>query len=162
MTKPATPHAPIALDAASQPPRQTPSSYPEPFRSKMDGRIKRQLGELFGLNNFGVNLTRLKPGGISALMHSHTTQDEFIYILDGEPTLKTQSSEMNLKPGMCAGFPAGGDAHHLINNSDKDVTYLEIGDRAEGDTAQYPEDDIRAELAQNYTWLFSHKDGTPY
>ena len=162
MTKPKTPRAPIALDAASQPPRTKPSNYPEPFRSQMDGRIKRQLGELFGLNNFGVNLTTLKPGAMSSLMHAHTKQDEFIYIIVGEPTLETGQGSITLKPGMCAGFPAGGDAHHLINNSDKDVTYLEIGDRAEGDTAQYPEDDIRAELAQDYTWLFSHKDGTLY
>jgi len=162
MNKPATPHAPIALDAASQPPRQKPSNYPEPFRSQMNGRIKRQLGELFDLNNFGVNLTTLKPGGISSLMHAHTKQDEFIYILEGEPTLKTEQGSITMRPGMCTGFPAGGAAHHLINNSDKDVTYLEIGDRRPGDTALYPNDDISANQDKDGNWLFSHKDGTPY
>ena len=79
------------------------------------GRGKRALGELFGLTNFGVNLTRLAPGGQSALRHAHGKQDEFVYILEGEPTLVTNAGETPLKPGMCAGFKAGtGDAHHHV------------------------------------------------
>ena len=81
------PSAVRALDVA---PRAKPSTYPEPFFSRMAGREKRQLGDLFGLGNFGVNLTRLAPGGESALLHRHTRQDEFVYILEGAPTLVTE------------------------------------------------------------------------
>lgn len=66
-----------------------------------------------------VNLTRLAPGGRSALMHAHTKQDELIYVLKGEPTLVTESGARPLAPGMCAGFPARGEAHHLVNHTDK-------------------------------------------
>jgi uncharacterized cupin superfamily protein len=45
------------------------------------------LGNEFGLQNFGVNLTQLEPGSVAALLHSHTKQDEFIYVLEGAPTL---------------------------------------------------------------------------
>ncbi|MEP4379497.1 MAG: cupin domain-containing protein [Alphaproteobacteria bacterium] len=148
--------------AREVPARTRPSNYPEPFASRMAGRSKRRLGDVFGLANFGVNLTELAPGGESALLHRHSRQDEFIYVLEGTPTLVTDDGETLLAPGMCAGFPAGGTAHHLQNRSDAGVTYLEIGDRQSGDTAEYPDDDIRAELDTSGQWVFTHKDGRPY
>ncbi|MEQ9171282.1 MAG: cupin domain-containing protein [Rhodospirillales bacterium] len=153
------PPAVRALDVA---PRAKPSTYPEPFFSRMAGREKRQLGDLFGLANFGVNLTRLAPGGESALLHRHTRQDEFIYILEGAPTLVTEDGETELSPGMCAGFPAGGSAHHLVNRTAADVLYLEVGDRTPGDAASYPRDDIQARMGDDGKWQFSRKDGSPY
>lgn len=128
----------------------------------MTGREKRPLGDLFGLRNFGVNLTRLSPGGVSALLHRHSKQDEFIYILQGTPSLVTDRGERELQPGMCAGFPANGPAHHLVNRTAQDVVYLEIGDRTPGDSATYPEDDLVAELDPAGSWIFTHKDGRPY
>jgi uncharacterized cupin superfamily protein len=155
--------SPVAVVAASAPPRTKPSNYPEPFFSRMGKRVKRPLGDLFGLTNFGVNLTTLVPGGESALRHVHSKQDEFIYILEGTPTLVTDAGETLLQPGMCAGFKAGtGDAHHLINRTAADVLYLEIGDRTAGDAGSYPDDDIRAALDRDGKWIFTHKDGRPY
>ena len=153
----------IAILAAEAPPRTKPSNYPEPFASRMAGREKRPLGDLFGLTNFGVNLTRLVPGAISALRHAHSRQDEFIYILRGEPTLVTDAGETPLGPGMCAGFKGGtGNAHHLVNRTAAEVVYLEIGDRTVGDAGSYPDDDIQAVLNTDGKWGFTHKDGTPY
>jgi len=153
----------IAIKASEAPPNPKASNYPEPFYSRMLGRQKRKLGDLFELQNFGVNLTRLAPGGLSALRHAHTRQDEFIYILEGRPTLVTDHGETELEPGMCAGFRAGsGDAHHLVNRTKTDVVYLEVGDRTAGDEASYPDDDIRAEMLGVGKWRFTRKDGTPY
>ncbi|MBV8440514.1 MAG: cupin domain-containing protein [Hyphomicrobiales bacterium] len=153
---------PVALVAADAPARAKSSNYPEPFFSRMAGREKRPLGDLFGLKNFGVNLTRLAPGGSSALRHAHTKQDEFVYILEGRPTLVTDAGRTPLKPGMCAGFKAGtGDGHHLVNETDGDVVYLEIGDRTPGDSALYPDDDLVAAFVDG-RWRFTRKDGTPY
>lgn len=153
---------PIAVRAADVAPRTRPSNYPEPFFSRMQKREKRQLGDVFGLKNFGVNLTRLSPGGESALLHRHSKQDEFIYILEGTPTLITDQGEVLLSPGMCAGFPAQGIAHQLINRSDRDVLVLEVGDRTPGDAGSYPRDDIQAVLGADGKWSFTHKDGRPY
>lgn len=153
---------PVAVEAAKATPRAKSSNYPEPFFSRMAKREKRPLGDPFGLTNFGVNLTRLFPGGESALRHAHTKQDEFIYILEGEPTLVTNEGETPLRPGMCAGFKAGtGNAHHLVNRTDRDVVYLEAGDRSPGDAGTYPDDDIKAYLMDG-KWRFTHKDGRPY
>ncbi len=159
----ANPHHPIAIAAAQAVPRTKPTNYPEPFASRMAGREKRPLGDLFGLTNFGVNLTRLSPGAVSALRHAHSRQDEFIYILAGNPLLITDAGETQLSPGMCAGFKAGtGDGHHLLNRTDTDVLYLEVGDRTAGDTGSYPDDDIQAVLGADGKWQFAHQDGRPY
>jgi uncharacterized cupin superfamily protein len=152
-----------SLKAREAPPRAKKSNYPEFFASRMAGREKRPLGDLFDLTNFGVNLTRLAPGAVSALRHAHSRQDEFIYVLEGHPTLVTDAGEERLEPGMCAGFKAGsGNAHHLVNRTNAEVLYLEVGDRSPGDSASYPDDDIQAELAPNGRWRFTHKNGTPY
>jgi uncharacterized cupin superfamily protein len=152
-----------AIVAAEAPSRTKPSHYPEPFASRMAGRDKKPLGDLFALSNFGVNLTRLAPGALSALRHAHTRQDEFIYVLQGHPVLVTDAGETPLHPGMCAGFKAGtGDGHHLVNHSDEEVVYLEIGDRTAGDSATYPDDDLRAVALGVGRWQFTHKDGTLY
>lgn len=154
---------PIAIMAADAPPRTTPSIYPEPFASRMAGREKRPLGDLFGLTNFGVNLTTLKPGAVSALRHAHSKQDEFLYILQGHPVLITDAGATQLAPGMCTGARHGtGNGQQLTNRSGEDVIYLEIGDRTPGDTAAYPNDDLQAIMGPDGKWLFTHKDGTPY
>ena len=154
---------PVAIFALDVPPKTKRSNYPEPFNSRMAGREKRALGDLFGLSNFGVNLTRLAPGAGSALRHAHSKQDEFVYILEGHAVLISNQGETTLAPGMCAGFKAGtGNGHRLVNRTNADVLYLEIGDRSAGDCVSYPDDDLKAVFGSDGKWQFVHKDGTPY
>jgi uncharacterized cupin superfamily protein len=153
---------PIALVAQDAPPKPKQTSYPEPFASQMAGRRKHPLGDVFGLANFGVNLTRLAPGGASSLRHAHTRQDEFVYVLQGHPTLHTDEGRSRLAPGMCAGFKAGtGNAHRLVNETREEVVFLEVGDRTPGDEGSYPDDDLKAAMVEG-GWRFVHKDGSPY
>ncbi len=161
MTRTPTPPKPPALDPDTVQPR-IGSSYPEPFAKAVAGREKRALGDAVGLKNFGVNLVRLPPGAVSSQRHWHSRQDEFVYVVDGELTLVTESGEQILGPGMAAGFPAGvRDGHHLINRSQSDAHYLEVGDRGEDDDVDYPDIDmLRRDL--DGKGRFIHKDGTPY
>jgi uncharacterized cupin superfamily protein len=157
---------PLAVVAAAAALRAKPTSPPFPpemVAKVAPGRDKHVLGDLFGLTNFGVNLTRLAPGGQSALRHAHGKQDEFVYIIDGEAVLITDAGETLLKPGMCAGFKAGtGDAHHLVNRTNKEVVFLEVGDRSAGDTVSYPDDDVVGVYGADGKFKFNRKDGTPY
>ena len=52
---------------------RTTTIYPAEYAKFTDGRIKTVLGNDAGLTQFGVNLTRLKPGAASALRHSSPT-----------------------------------------------------------------------------------------
>jgi uncharacterized cupin superfamily protein len=150
-----------AIDPADVP-EVTATGYPEPFRQRVAGRHRRRLGDAAGLNNFGVNLTTLDPGSHSALRHWHKTQDEFIYVLEGEITLLSDAGRQILKPGMSAGFPAGvGDGHCLVNETDRPVRYLEVGDRTPNDAASYPDDDMAGHMVDG-KMVFTRKDGTPH
>ena len=116
-----------------------------------------------GCQTLASHLTRLAPGAVSALRHAHSQQDEFIYILAGQPLVVTDAGATSLSPGRCAGFKAGtGNGHHLVNRTAEAVVYLEVGDRSAGDSASYPADDIQAVLGKDGQWQFVHKDGTPY
>ena len=153
---------PIAIVASQAPLRAKSTNYPKVLADRVAGREKRVVGDVFGLTNFGVNLTRLAPGSASSLRHGHAKQDELVYVLEGTPTLITNAGETPLEPGMCAGFKAGdGDAHQLVNRSERDVVFLEIGDRTAGDSVEYPDDDFAARLVDG-TWKFTRKDGSPF
>lgn len=152
---------PVPADTIPPPERNT--IYPAPFASRVAGRIKRKLGDHFGLTRFGVNLTELAPGAISAFAHHHSLQDEFIYVLRGTPTLLLGKREYLLKPGDCMGFKADtGVAHQLANRTAEPVLYIEVGDRSVGDVVEYPDDDLRATQQEDGSWVLTHKDGRPY
>jgi uncharacterized cupin superfamily protein len=110
------------------------TSYPEPYRADNQKRWNRRLGDHAGLENFGVNLTRIAPGGQSSARHWHSKQDEFVYVLSGTVTLETNAGEQLMKPGSCAGFPKGApDGHRFVNRSAEDVLLLVVGDRTAED-----------------------------
>src|SRR6185295_6061608 len=144
-------------------PETNQTSYPEPFRADNQKRFNRRLGERAGLKNFGVNLTRIVPGGQSSHRHAHSRQDELVYVLTGEVILETNAGQQVLRPGMCAGFPAGSrDAHRFVNRSSADVTLLVAGDRTASDEVSYPDIDMHATHGPDGRYRFTRKDGTPY
>lgn len=154
---------PAAVVACETPARPRPASYPAPLAIAIEHREKRTLGDLFGISHFGVNLARVQPGGCSSLRHAHASQDEFIYILEGNPTLVTDEGETALAPGMCAGFRAGGgNAHHLLNRTATDVVYLEIGDRTTPEVVTFPGEAFQAVCGADGQWRYLLPDGTPY
>ena len=151
-----------AFDPADVP-ESNATSYPEPVRAPNQNRYNRRLGNHVGLRNFGVNLTRIVPGGQSSYRHAHTRQDEFIYVLQGEVVMETNAGAQVLRPGMCAGFPAGtGDAHRFVNRSGADVVLLVVGDRTPDDEVAYPDMDMHAKFGADGKYRFTRKDGTPY
>ena len=134
--------------------------YPPPFDEPCRARQRVRLGDAAGLTQYGVNFVRLKPGAWSSQRHWHIAQDEFIYILSGEVTLVTNAGEEILRAGDCAGFKAGDDnGHHLQNRSNADVTFLEIGTRLSGDGAYYSDIDMMVPVDSKH---YCHRDGRPY
>jgi uncharacterized cupin superfamily protein len=139
------------------------TSYPEPFRAENQRRYNRRLGDHAGLRNFGVSLTRIMPGGQSSHRHAHTRQDEFVYVLEGEVILETDSGAQVLGAGTCAGFPSGsGDAHRFLNRSSADALLLVVGDRTADDEISYPDIDMHGRLGVDGKYRFTRKNGTPF
>ncbi len=149
------------IDVANLP-IDTRTGYPKPFDRVVKGRERKRLGNAVDLDQFGVNLTTLKPGAASALRHWHEQEDELVYILEGEVVLIENGGEIALKAGDAAGFKAGTpNGHQLVNRSDRDAVYLEIGSRSKHERVDYPDVDlivVRDENGMRYT----HKNGEPY
>jgi uncharacterized cupin superfamily protein len=134
--------------------------YPAPFDAPCMARIRQRLGAAAGLTDFGVNLMRLSPGAWSSQRHWHLAEDEFVFVVEGEFVLVTDSGEETLRTGDSAGFKAGvKDGHHLQNRSQRDAVILEIGSRKEDDEGEYSDIDMRFVRRDPG---FVHKDGSPY
>jgi uncharacterized cupin superfamily protein len=150
----------IAARATDLPARRG-SDYPAPHDRPCRERVRRALGDVFGLTQFGVNLLDLPPGTWSSQRHAHERQDELVYILEGEVVLVTDEGETILTVGMTAGFRAGtANAHHLINRSDRPARVLEIGTRTAEESAHYP--DIGMMVREDASgWGYFTTDGRP-
>jgi uncharacterized cupin superfamily protein len=143
-------------------PIDTKTPYPPPFDRAVYGRERRRLGNAAGLNQFGVNLTTLRPGAASALRHWHASEDELVFVLEGEAVLVEDGGETLLKAGDAAGFKANsGNGHHLVNRTTADVVYLEIGSRSKHERVEYPDVDLVA-VRDDEGRRFTHKNGDPY
>ena len=136
--------------------------YPAEFQAECLGRHKQALGDVVGLTQFGVNITRISAGAASALRHWHEQEDEFIYMLEGELVLSENGGEVVLKAGDAAGFKAGsGNAHRLINRTSRDAVYFEVGTRSVKERVHYPDVDlelVRDEKGRRYL----HRSGELY
>lgn len=144
----------IAIDTAT--------GYPPPFNRVVEGRSRKRLARAAGLTHFGVNICTLKPGAASSQRHWHESEDEFVYVLEGEVVLREDDGEIVLKPGDAAAWKAGvPNGHCLINRSDRDTVFIEVGTRAPSERAHYSEIDmmvVRDEKGARYT----KKNGEPY
>ena len=150
-----------AFDTAEVP-ESNATTYPSPYHQDNLKRFNRRLSDHAGLSHYGVVLTRIVPGGQSSHRHAHSAQDEFVYVLEGTPTLETDEGPQELGPGMCAGFPAGtGNAHRFVNRGESDVLLLVVGDRSPGDDVTYPEVDMHLRWQPDGRRFF-HKDGSVY
>ena len=137
-------------------------TYPKPFDKMVEGRSRKRLARTAGLTQFGVNICTLKPGAASSQRHWHENEDELVYVLAGEIVLCEDGGETVLKPGDAAAWKAGvANGHCLINRTDRDAVFIEVGTRAKLERAHYSDIDmmvVRDETGFNYT----NKNGKPY
>ncbi len=138
------------------------TGYPPPYDRLVVGRERKRLGNAAGLDQFGVNLTTLKPGAASALRHWHEREDEFVYMIEGELVLIENEGVTVLRPGDAAGFKANvSNGHHLVNRSDRPAIYLEIGTRSAHERAYYSDVDLQV-VRDDGGMRYTHKNGEPY
>lgn len=152
----------LDLDAA---PVRTACAYPPPYDAHCKGRSKQAIGNLGALPQFGVNLTRLAPGAASAHKHWHKNEDELVYLLEGEAVLVEDDGDTVMRAGDVATFKAGVEnGHMLVNRSDKDVVFLEIGTRADEEVSTYTDPDVDMQMvkARGGGWTAYRKNGEAY
>ncbi len=110
-------------------------------------RTKKSLGDEVGLSKIGVHLLYLEPGRESAEHHKHYHEEECLYVLSGQGTLRIDDEEFPFEQGDFVGFPAGRVAHSLKNTGAEVLVCLIMGQRLDQDVADYP--DQRKRLFRN-------------
>jgi uncharacterized cupin superfamily protein len=143
-------------------PLETSSKYPARFRAAVEGRQRKRIGNAVGLDQFGVNICTLKPGASSSLRHWHQNEDELVYVLEGEVVLCEDGGETVLRAGDAAGWKAGvANGHCLINRTQHDATFIEVGTRAKSECACYPDIDLVVNR-DGKDARYTRKSGEPY
>jgi uncharacterized cupin superfamily protein len=136
--------------------------YPDVYAKEVSGRTGIALGDPFGISQYGVNVVVLEPGAWSSHRHTHAEEDELLMALDGDMVLVDNFGRHPFRPGMVAGFKAGGgNAHQVINESNKEARFLVIGTRSQTESVVYPDVDMMA-IKTNGKFVVTRKDGTPF
>jgi len=143
-------------------PAKTGTIYPEPYASQMAGRSSLRLGDAAGLTQFGANLFTLEPGARSSLRHWHRDEDEFVMVVEGELVLAQDEGEYPMRPGDCAGWPAGDtNGHCFFNRTDRPARFLVVGGKSRNEVVTYSDEDFRI-VMEDRKPSFTYKDGTPW
>ncbi len=149
----------IDIDAV---PTDASTNYPKPFDKVVQGRSRKRLARAAGLTQFGVNICTLKPGAASSQRHWHENEDEFVYVLEGEVVLVEDGGETVLKPGDAAAWKAGiANGHTLVNRTNRDAVFIEVGTRAASERAHYSDIDMMV-TRDDRGFRYTRKNGEPY
>lgn len=101
------------------------------------------LGGAAGSEKIYVNIDKIQPGAKSAKYHSHSKQEEFFIILNGNGTLRMNGEELAVSRGDFIAKPAGrGNAHQFMNTGTDVLEILDIGTNESGDVVHYPDENI--------------------
>ncbi|QJE72282.1 cupin domain-containing protein [Aerophototrophica crusticola] len=100
--------------------------------------IGSPFGRVFGFARIGIHHEVLPPGRRTSWPHAESTEEEFVYVLEGEPDLWLDGHLHRLGPGDGVGFkPGTGETHCILNNSDRDVRLLVVGEHKRADNKVY-------------------------
>lgn len=104
------------------------------------GAVVRSPGAATGLTAMGVNVRSVAPGFAGSNRHFHTVEEEWTYVLSGQGLLRIGPLRFAVGPGDFAGYPTGPCPHHLVNDGDKELVFLEGGEsRPLEDEFWYPD-----------------------
>ena len=138
------------------------TGYPPPYNKVVEGRSRKRLARAAGLTQYGVNICTLKPGAASSQRHWHENEDELVFVLEGEVTLCEDDGETILRSGDAAAWKAGvANGHCLINRSNRDAVFIEVGSRAARERAHYSDIDMNVER-DDKGMHYTRKNGEPF
>jgi uncharacterized cupin superfamily protein len=101
-----------------------------------------QLSRLCGLRRTALNWFRIPSGRESFVAHSHTAEEEWIYVLSGRGLARIGSEEVEVGAGDFMGFATPSAVHHLRNPFAEDLVYLCGGEIRELELAEYPDQEM--------------------
>jgi len=113
----------------------------------------RSLSRATNMNRIGVTLARIPPGKESFIYHTHSNEEEWIYILSGRGIAEIGDAEYEVAAGDFMGFGLPQQPHHLRNPFDEELVYLVGGEKANLDMGMFPRHGKRAIRDGNQAYL---------
>jgi uncharacterized cupin superfamily protein len=123
---------------------------------------RKRLGGLTGGKSLGCTLYEVEPGKRAFPMHAHLANEEAIYILEGEGTMRIGDRKVPVRAGDYIAFPPGREsAHQLINTSSAPLRYLCNSTMRGPEVAVYPDSGklgVQAATPEPIRLLFNRSD----
>ena len=92
--------------------------------------IRTRLSRPLGFVRLGIHHEVLEPGHRTSLPHAELSEEECVYVLEGEPGAWIDGERHALKPDDIVVFPpATGIRHFIFNATQEPVRLLVIGER---------------------------------
>jgi uncharacterized cupin superfamily protein len=89
----------------------------------------------------GMTVYELPPGQAVCPYHLEWTDEEWLFVLAGTPTLRTPEGERALEPGDAVCFPVGPDGAHLVRANDEPARVAIMSTKNPVGIAEYPDSD---------------------
>jgi uncharacterized cupin superfamily protein len=112
-----------------------------PFRHPLNPNSEAQFYRLSrpaGLQRSHVNMLRVPPGKEAFILHRHSVQEEWSYIVEGEGTAQIGDEKIKVAAGDFIAFPLSGKAHTIVNTGTRDLVYLTGGEDTPYDIGHFP------------------------
>jgi uncharacterized cupin superfamily protein len=110
---------------------------PEGFRAGV-----ARLGKLLGATSTGASVYELPPGQALCPYHYEVGEEEWLLVLEGNPTLRTPEGSERLEPWDVAFFPRGAEgAHGVSNQTEQPARVLMFSDVVVPTATVYPDSD---------------------
>ncbi len=116
--------------------------------------IGSPFAKAIGLTRLGIHHELLPPGRRTSWPHAESAEEEFVYVIDGNPDAWINGQIYRLNPGDAVGFPTGtGVGHTFINNTESDVRLLVVGEASKKENKiYYPLNPSRREQCKDSWW----------
>jgi uncharacterized cupin superfamily protein len=111
-------------------------AVPEGFRCN-----GARIGPRLGASRLGMTVYELPPGEAICPYHFEWTDEEWLLVLAGTPTLRSPEGERVLEPGDAVCFPAGPDGAHLVRANDDAARVAIVSTKNPIGIAEYPDSD---------------------
>jgi len=116
--------------------------------------IGAPLARALGLTRLGIHHVRLLPGRRTSYPHAESAEEEFVFVVEGEPDVWIDGVLHRLRAGDAVAFPAGtGICHSFLNNTEDEVRLLVVGETAKAENrVRYPRNEAH-EATRADRWI---------
>jgi uncharacterized cupin superfamily protein len=93
-----------------------------------------------GARGIGSSLYEIPPGRACFPYHFHCANEEAMYVLEGEGTIRIGPDRVKVGPGDWITFPIGpAAAHQVINTGTVPLRFLALSTKANAEVVGYPD-----------------------